>query len=149
MPCHSQQFETWLSLCLGIGWEPPWMLSDVGQSIALSEQMLRRQINRRISGAPILIDSLFVLLICIDKNTQVFNLTNGHFWPTLFPYVTNASSLTPLSICLPLPPFCLSPHSILPVENSHKYSADLMRRSHCSKLIESKRMFHLGIPHNR
>jgi len=44
--------------------------------------------------------------------------------------------------------FCLIPHSILPVEISHKYSDDLMRGYHCNKLIESKRMFHLGIAHD-
>jgi hypothetical protein len=46
-------------------------------------------------------------------------------------------------------PFCPTPHSILPVYDSHKYSADLMRGYHCNKVIESKWMLHLGIAHNR
>jgi len=65
------------------------------------ERMLRHQWNGRIWDPPDLIGSLFVILICIDKNTQVYNYTNSHFWPTLFQFLTNTLSLT-LLICCPL-----------------------------------------------
>jgi transcriptional accessory protein Tex/SPT6 len=52
-----------------------------------------------------------------------------------------------LLLCPSLLPLCLIPHSVLPVEISHKYSNDLVRGYHCNKLIESKRMFHSGIAH--
>ncbi len=39
-------------------------------------------------------------------------------------------------------------HSVSPIVISYKYSTDLMRWYHCNKLIESKRLFHLGIAHN-
>jgi len=51
-------------------------------------------------------------------------------------------------LCVSLLPFCPIPHSILPVEISHKYSADSMKDYHCNKLIERKQMFYLGIAHN-
>ncbi len=63
------------------------------------EQMLQHLWNWRIWDPPNLIGSLFVLLICIDKNTQVFNFTYSHFWPTPFPFLTNALSLTSLIGC--------------------------------------------------
>ncbi len=44
------------------------------QSIVLCEWMLRRQIKQRIWGPPFWLIVLFVLLICIVKSTQVFNL---------------------------------------------------------------------------
>jgi len=44
------------------------------QSIVLCERMLRRQIKQRIWGPPFWLIVLFVLLICIVKSTQVFNL---------------------------------------------------------------------------
>jgi hypothetical protein len=53
-----------------------------------------------------------------------------------------------LALSLALLPFFPIPHSILPVDNSQKYSADLMRDYHCNKLIGHKRMFHLGIAPN-
>ncbi len=65
------------------------------------EQMLRHQWSLRFLDPPDLIDGLIVLLICIDKNTQVYNYTNSHFWPTLFQFLTNTLSLT-LLICCPL-----------------------------------------------
>jgi hypothetical protein len=59
----------------------------------------------------LLIDSLFILLIYIAKNTQASFFTNGHFQPTPFPFLSNAPSLTPLiyrSLSLSLP-LCLLP----------------------------------------
>ncbi len=78
----------------------------------LSEWILWQQIDRRIWNPSHFDWQLFVLLICIDKNTQVFNFTNGHFWPMLLLSVCSSAAL-----CLPLQPFSLTPHSILPVEN--------------------------------
>jgi hypothetical protein len=52
-------------------------------------------------------------------------------------------------LCLPIQPFNPTPHFVLHIENSHKYSTDLMRQYHCNKLIERKQLFHLGIAHNR
>jgi hypothetical protein len=71
------------------------------QNILSWEGMLRHQQNWRIRDPPKLIDSLFVLMICIDKYTQVFDFTNGHLLPTPWPVLTNAPSLTPL-ICYSL-----------------------------------------------
>jgi hypothetical protein len=67
--------------------------------------------------------------------------------PTPFPNSTNTPSIAHYSaaLCLPIRRFC---HFILPVDISHKYSDDLMKGYHCTKLIESKLMFHLGIAHN-
>jgi hypothetical protein len=53
-----------------------------------------------------------------------------------------------LLLCLSLLPLCLIPLSVLPVLISHKYVDDLMIGYHCNKLIEPKRMFHLGMAHN-
>jgi len=47
----------------------------------------------------LLIDSLFIILICFTKNTQVSSSTNGHFQPTPFPFLSNVLSLTPLIHC--------------------------------------------------
>jgi hypothetical protein len=69
------------------------------QNIALREWMLCHQRNWRIWNPPNLIDRLFIRLICITKNTQVFNFSNGHFWPTPFPFLSNAPSLTLLIHC--------------------------------------------------
>jgi hypothetical protein len=54
-----------------------------------------------------------------------------------------------MTLCLSLTPLYPIPCSILTVDDSHKYSADLMRGHHCNKLIQRKRMFHLGITHNK
>jgi uncharacterized membrane protein SpoIIM required for sporulation len=45
-------------------------------------------------------------------------------------------------------PFRHTPHCIVPVGDSHKYSANLMRDYYGNKLIKSTQMFHLGITHN-
>jgi hypothetical protein len=50
--------------------------------------------------------------------------------------------------CPSLVALCLIPHSILPVDDSQNYSADLMGGYHCNEVIERERMFHLGITHN-
>ncbi len=58
------------------------LIKTLWKRIVLFERMLLRQINRGISEPPkILIDSLFVLLIYVPKNTQLFDFTNGHFDP--------------------------------------------------------------------
>jgi len=54
-----------------------WLCQSKSQlrwNIALWEQMLRHQKNWRIWNSPNLIDSLFVPLICVYKNTRVFHL---------------------------------------------------------------------------
>ncbi len=92
--------------------------------IVLWERMLRHQRNWRIWNPSNLIDSLFIKLICITKNTQVFNFSFGHFWPTPLPFLSNPPSLTLLICCslsLSLSPSLLTPHSISPVTNSHKH----------------------------
>jgi hypothetical protein len=54
--------------------------------------------TERIKDLPKMIDSLFALLICIDKNCKVSLSTNGHFQPVPFPFLSNTMSLTTL-IC--------------------------------------------------
>ncbi len=65
----------------------------------LWERMLQHARNWRIWNLPNLIDSLFVLLIPISKNTQVSFLTNDHFWTTPFPFLSSALCLTLLIRC--------------------------------------------------
>ncbi len=67
--------------------------------------------------------------------------------PMPLPISTNAPSPAPLIYYSLSPSQAFLPYS-LPVEISNKYSADLMIGYNCNKLIESKRMFHLGITHN-
>ncbi len=79
----------------------------VWQNLSSWEWILRHQRDGRIQDPPSLIDSLFVLLICITKNTQVSIFTNGHFQPMPFPFLSYAPSLTLLigsshSLSLPL-----------------------------------------------
>ncbi len=69
------------------------------QNILLWERMLQHQRNRRIWNPPNLIDSLFILLIHITKNTQVYNFSNSHFWPMPPPFLSNIPRLTPLIHC--------------------------------------------------
>ncbi len=107
--------------------------------------------NWRIRWIPNLIDSFFVLLICNPINTLVSIFTNGHFWPTPFPFLSNAPSLTPLTRCSLSPslsPSPCTPHSVSPVVIWHKYSDDFMRWYHWINLIERTWVFHLGIAHN-
>ncbi len=49
----------------------------------LCKRMLGHRIRQRIWSYQNLDWQLFDFLICIDKNTQVFYFTNGHFWPML------------------------------------------------------------------
>jgi len=73
---------------------------------------------------PRLIERLFVPLICITKNTQVFDFFNGHFWPMPFPFLSNAPSLSLslymlIRLSLSLSPS--TPHSVSPFVISNKY----------------------------
>ncbi len=111
--------------------------------IVLWEWMLRHHKTQEFLNPP----NFDWQLIRITKNTQVLNFSNSHVWPTPFPLLSNAPLLSPfIHWSLSLSPS--TPHSCSPVMISHKYSADLMRQYHCNKLIESKRLFHLGIAHN-
>ncbi len=85
-------------------------IKEVWQKMLSWERMLLHQRNGRIRDLPNLIDSLFVLLICIAKNTQVSIFPNGHFQPTPFLFLSNAPSLTLLNHCsLSLSLFTYSP----------------------------------------
>ncbi len=122
------------------------------RNIALWEWMLEHQKNPRIWNPPNIIDSLFILLICITKNTQVLDFSNGHFWPKTLPPLSYAPSLT-LLICCSLS-FSLSfllhqlPTLFSSIVISHKYSAVIMRRYDWIIMIERKQLFHLGTAHN-
>ncbi len=73
---------------------------NLWQNMSSLEQILRHQWNCRIWDPPNLIDSLFVLLICIAKNTQVSiftNCTHGISMPFLF--LSYAPSFTLLIRC--------------------------------------------------
>jgi hypothetical protein len=108
--------------------------------------MLECQRNWRIWNPPNLIESLFIQLIWVAKNTQVSNFSNVPFWPTPLPLLSNTPSITLLIRCsLAFSHSSInSPTLFLPVVFAHKYYADFMRRYHCNKLIESKYLFHLG-----
>ena len=100
------------------------LIVELWWNIALWERILRHQKNWRIWNPPNLIDSLFTLLICISNNTLVFYFSNGHFWPTLFLFLTNNPSLTPLIHCsfsLSLLPSPLLPTPVSPLEIWYKY----------------------------
>jgi hypothetical protein len=68
-------------------------------NIALWERMLWHQRNQRLWNPPNVIDSFFVLLICITRNTQVSIFSNSHFWPTSLPFLSSALSRTWLILC--------------------------------------------------
>jgi hypothetical protein len=74
------------------GWSAS--LNILRPNMSSSERALRHQQNWRIWDQPKLIGSWLVLLVCIDKNTQVFDFTNSHFWPSPSPFPTNTLSLT-------------------------------------------------------
>jgi hypothetical protein len=112
------------------------------------EWMLRRQWNWRIWDSPYLIDSLFVLLVCITKNTQVSLFTNRHFQPTAFPLLSNTPSLTRLICCSLSLSSPLTPHSVFICCSSHKYYDNFMRQYHWINFIEWTQLFRLGIAHN-
>jgi hypothetical protein len=79
------------------------------------EAPVRQKNLRSAQDLSLLIDNLFVLLICFTKNIQVSFFTNGHFQPTPFQFSSNASSLTPLirhSLFLSLPSSPLTHHSV-------------------------------------
>jgi hypothetical protein len=76
------------------------------------EVPVRQKNLRSTQDLSLLICSLFVLLICFAKNTQVSIFTNGLFQPTPFPFLSNATSLTLLichSLFLSLPSSPLTP----------------------------------------
>jgi hypothetical protein len=116
-------FEEWKFInwfLRGIFWH--WTILVWWPNIALWERILRHQRNWRIWNPPNLTGSLFVLLICITENTQVFNFSNSNFWPMPLSFLSNAPSLALLICCslLLLPPSPSSHHSVSPAVISHK-----------------------------
>ncbi len=115
------------------------------------EWMLRHQWNWRIWDPPNLIDSLFVLLICITKNTQVSIFTKGHFSPTPFPFSVqcffshSVNLLLSFSLSLPLHVLPTLLHLLI----SHKKLWQFIRWYHWINLIEWTWLFDFGIAHNR
>ncbi len=128
-------------------------LTDVWWNMSLWERMLRHQRKLKNSKMPNLIDSLFVLLICIAKNTQVFNFNNGHLWPTPLSFLSNTMSLTPLIRCSLSLSLCLLLHLFPTLFHLWYFHINtpliLWDRIIWKNLIKWTRLFHLGIAHNR
>jgi hypothetical protein len=55
------------------------LLSNYGKAYCYANECCGDKLLKEFGTHPILSDSLLILLICITKNTQVFNFTNGHF----------------------------------------------------------------------
>jgi len=122
---------------------------EIWQSIVLFERMLRSQISWIISETTQISKSwltVYLFYWCLSLRILRCWFHQRSFLPTPFPSSTNATSLSPLIhyLSLSLPPICPLPQYVLPVYISHKYSADLMFDYHWIKLIESKRLSHLG-----
>jgi hypothetical protein len=77
--------------------------------------------------------------------TAISDPHHFHFCPMLCISLYSLSWSVALFLSLSL---SLSLHPVSPVVISHKYSADFMRWYHWINLMESKRLFHLGIAHN-
>ncbi len=134
---------------LGETFQASLIFVDIWWSIVLCEWLWRHQIKWRILGPPFLIDSsVYPITLCYSgvkfPNSRFQNPHHFQILPTLL-----LSLCQSIALCLPLRHFCHTPHFILLVVVSHKYSDGLMRRYHCNKLIEHKQMFHLVITQNR
>ncbi len=122
---------------------------EIWQNIVLFERILRSQISWIISETTQISQSwltVYLFYWCLSLRILRCWFHQRSFLPTLFPFSTNATSLSPL-ICflsLSLPPICPLSQYVLPVYISHKYSADLMFDYHRIRLIEPKRLSHLG-----
>ncbi len=89
-------------------WTFFWPVNSIPIIFEIAESLLLWQniAWEEFEPHPFLFDGLFIQLIGIAKNTQVLNISNGHFWPMSFPFLLNTPSLTPL-ICWSLS-LCLS-----------------------------------------